>query len=115
MKTLSVEDELTGDYFADDMGNFDFAGITNFETFMNIFIEFVSQKTKMYAKADSELRDDLDDLPSKIASFICNNDREYKKAKEKSKAGDGFRYHQLIIIAEGICFLSTLIRKAFNQ
>ena len=115
MKTLSVEDELTGDYFADDMGNFDFAGITNFETFMNIFIEFVSQKTKMYAKADSELRDDLDDLPSKIASFICNNDREYKKAKEKSKAGDGFRYHQPIIIAEGICFLSTLIRKAFNQ
>lgn len=115
MKTLSVEDELTGDYFADDMGNFDFSGITNFETFMNIFIEFVSQKTKMYAKADSELRDDLDDLPSKIASFICNNDREYKKAKEKSKAGDGFRYHQPIIIAEGICFLSTLIRKAFNQ
>ena len=115
MKTLSVEDELTGDYFSDDMGNFDFSGITNFEAFMNIFIEFVSQKTKLYAKADSELRDDLSDLPTRIASFICNNDREYKKAKEKAKTGGGFHYHQPIIIAEGICFLSTLIRKAFNQ
>ena len=115
MKTLSVEDELTGDYFADDMGNFDFSGVTNFEAFMNIFIEFVSQKTKLYAKADSELRDDLSDLPTRISAFICNNDREYKKAKEKAKTGDGFHYHQPIIIAEGICFLSTLIRKAFNQ
>ena len=115
MKTLSVEDELTGDYFADDMGNFDFSGVTNFEVFMNIFIEFVSQKTKLYAKADSELRDDLSDLPTRISAFICNNDREYKKAKEKAKTGDGFHYHQPIIIAEGICFLSTLIRKAFNQ
>lgn len=115
MKTLSVEDELTGDYFSDDMGNFDFSGITNFENFMNIFIEFVSQKTKLYSKADSELRDDLSNLPSKISAFICNNDREYKKAKEKAKTGDGFHYHQPIIIAEGICFLSTLIRKAFNQ
>lgn len=115
IKSICVEDELTGDYFADDMNYFDFSGVTNFETFMNIFIEFVSQKTKLYPKADSELRDDLDDLSGKIASFICNNDREYRKAKEKSKSGDGFHYHQPIIIAEGICFLSTLIRKAFNQ
>lgn len=115
MKALSVGDELTGDYFTDDMGNFDFSGVTNFESFMDIFIEFVSQKTKMYANAGSELRDDLYDLPSKVAAYICNNDREYRKAKEKSKAGDGFHYHQPIIIAEGMCFLSTLIRKAFNQ
>ncbi|MEG1860225.1 MAG: hypothetical protein RRY07_01780 [Bacteroidaceae bacterium] len=114
-KTISVEDELTGDYFANDMTNFDFKGIKNFENFMSIFIKFVSQKTKLYVKADSELREDLNDLPSKIAAFICNNDREYKKAKEKAKTGDGFHYHQPIIIAEGICFLNTLIRKAFNQ
>lgn len=115
MKTLSVEEELPGDYFADDMENFDFSGITNFEAFMNIFIEFVSHKTKLYPKAENELRDDLAELPGKIASYVCNNDREYKKAKEKAKSGDGFHYHQPIIIAEGMCFLSTLIRKAFNQ
>lgn len=115
MKTLSVEDELNGDYFANDMGNFDFSKVTNFETYMNIFIEFVSQKTKMYRSADSELRDDLSDLPNRISSYICNNDHEYRKAKEKAKTGDNFHYHQPIIIAEGICFLNTLIRKAFNQ
>ncbi len=115
MKTLSIEEELTGDYFNEDMGNFDFSSVKNFEIFMDIFIEFVSQKTKLYPKADMELRDDLEDLPSKIAAFICNNDREYRKAKEKSKTGDGFHYHQPIVIAEGICFLNTLIRKAFNQ
>lgn len=114
MKTLSVEEELAGDYFTEDMGNFDFSGVKNFKTFMDVFIEFVSQKTKLYPKADMELRDDLEDLPSKIAAFICNNDREYRKAKEKSKTGDGFHYHQPIVIAEGICFLNTLIRKAFN-
>lgn len=114
-RSIDVQEELTGDRFAEDMNNFDFSGVKNFETFMNIFIEFVSQKTKLYPRADSELREDLNDLPSKIAAFICNNDREYKKAKEKSKTGAGFHYHQPIIIAEGICFLSTLIRKAFNQ
>ena len=114
-KVLSVEDELTGEFFANDMSNFDFTGTSNFTKFMDIFIEFVSQKTKLYAKAESELRDDLMELPSKISSNIINNDREYKKAKEKAKAGDGFRYHQPIIIAEGLCFLNTLIRKAFNQ
>lgn len=115
MKPLSIDEELSGDYFADDMGNFDFSEVTNFEQFMNIFIEFVSQKTKMYPKADSELRDDIDDLPGKIANSICNNDREYKKAKEVARSGGGFHYHQPIIIAEGISFLNTLIRRAFNQ
>lgn len=114
-KTLSVEEELTGEHFANDMSNFDIKETPNFTAFMDIFIEFVSQKTKLYMKADSELRDDLDDLPSRISSNIINNDREYRKAKEKANAGDGFRYHQPIIIAEGLCFLNTLIRKAFNQ
>lgn len=115
VKPIAVEDELVGNYFANDMNNFDFKDITNFEKFMEIFIEFVSQKTKLYVKADSELRDDLAELPEKIGAFICNNDREYIKAKEKAKTGDGFHYHQPIIIAEGVCFLNTLIKKAFNQ
>lgn len=116
MKDISVEDEFTGDYFANNMDNFDFKGFKNFEIFIDIFIEFVSQKTKIYPNAGSELRDDLNDLPSKISAYIRNNDREYKKAKAKEKTGDGFHYHQPIIIAEGICFLqTTLIRKAFNQ
>lgn len=43
-KELQAEDELTGDYFANEMNNFDFSGIENFEKFMNIFLDFVSVK-----------------------------------------------------------------------
>ena len=112
-RELTVEDELTGDYFANQMNNFDFSGAENFEVFMNTFIEFVSQKTKLYQKADAALREDLEDLPNKVASFICNNDEEYKKAIRKNT--NGFHYHQPIIVAEGSCFLNTLIKKVFNQ
>lgn len=112
-RELTVEDELTGDYFANQMNNFDFSGAENFEVFMNTFIEFVSQKTKLYQKADATLREDLEDLPNKVANFICNNDDEYRKACRKNT--DGFQYHQPIIVAEGSCFLNTLIKKVFNQ
>lgn len=112
-RKLTVEDELTGDYFANQMNNFDFSGAENFEVFMNTFIEFVSLKTTLYQKADAALREDLKDLPNKVASFICNNDDEYRKACKKNT--DGFHYHQPIIVAEGSCFLNTLIKKVFNQ
>ena len=81
---------------------------------MEIFINFVSQKTKLYDNAQ-ELRDEINDLSGRVASYIVNNDSEYKKAKEKAKSGGSFNYHQPIIVAEGICFINTLIRQAFNQ
>ena len=79
---------------------------------MEIFIDFVSQKTRLYPQADN-LREELTDLPNRITSYICNNDDEYRKARRTQ--GDDFTYHQPIIIAEGACFLDTLIKKAFNQ
>lgn len=112
-KELQAEDELTGDYFANEMNNFDFSGIENFEKFMNIFLDFVSVKTHLYPQADNALRNDLADLPNRIASYICNNDTEYRKAR-KSEDGS-FHYHQPLIIAEGVCFLDTLIKKVFDQ
>ena len=111
-KQLNTEDELTGDYFANEMNNFDFSGVANFERFMSIFIDFVSHKTRLYPQAEG-LNEDLKDLPNRITSYICNNDEEYRKAQKNQ--GDGFHYHQPIIIAEGSCFLETLIKKAFNQ
>ena len=111
-KELQTEDELTGEYFANEMNKFDFSGVTNFEKFMEIFIDFVSQKTRLYPQADN-LREELAALPNRITSYICNNDDEYRKARRTQ--GDDFTYHQPIIIAEGACFLDTLIKKAFNQ
>lgn len=115
-KEIHTEEELTGDYFANDMNNFDFSSVPNFDKFINIFIDFVSRRTRMYPQADNDLREDLADLPANIAAYIRNNDTEYKKARKNQDKDNAFKYHQPLIIAEGTCFLNkTLIQKAFNQ
>lgn len=112
--SIAPDDEINGEQFADDMSNFDFSGVQNFEKYMDIFIKFVSKDTKLYQRAEDSLRDEISDLPTRIISF-CTNDQEYKKASKNSKNGGGFHYHQPIIIAEGACFLKSLIAKVFNQ
>lgn len=112
-RDLCPIDELTGEYFDNDMNYFDFAGMECFEEFFNIFINFVSVKTKL-CMVDNELRNDLADLPNKVSGFICQ-DSEYKSAKKKANNGGTFAYHQPLLIAEGACFLEkSLIKKVFN-
>jgi hypothetical protein len=79
---------------------------------MEIFIDLVSRKGNLFSEANRVLRDDIEDLRNKISSTI-QEDSEYKKAVRNS--ADGFNYHQPIIIAEGMGFLNTLIRKVFNN
>lgn len=113
--TILPDDEISGEQFADGMSNFDFAGVQNFEKYMNLYIDFVSKRTNLYKRADETLREDLSDLPTRIIPY-CTSDTEYKKATRNSRSGSGgFHYHQPIIIAEGACFLKALIRKVFNQ
>lgn len=112
-KELLPTDELFSEYFDNDMNYFDFAGMKCFEEFFNIFIDFVSVKTKL-CTVDKELRNDLADLSNKVCSFICQ-DSEYKSAKRKKDKGSRFAYHQPLIIAEGACFLEkSLIRRVFS-
>jgi hypothetical protein len=112
--TIAPDDEITGEQFSDGMSNFDFSDVRNFEKFMDLYIDFVSKRTNLYKKADESLRDDISDLPTRIVPF-CTSDSEYKKAARNNRNGDGFHYHQPIIIAEGACFLKSLVRKIFNQ
>ena len=114
-EVIPVDEELNGECFSDGMSKFSISEVKNFEAFMDIFINFVSQETKLYKNAEVDLREDLADLPSQITGFVCR-DREYVKATKNSHGDESkFNYHQPIIIAEGVCFLNTLIRKAFNQ
>lgn len=110
--TIAPDDEIYGDQFSDGMSCFDFFEVQNFEKFMNIFIRFVSQDTRLYQRAEEALRSEIHELPNRIISF-CTNDPEYKKAIRNNENGEGFHYHQSIIIAEGACFLKTLIDKVF--
>lgn len=112
---VAADEELTGDKFADSMGNFDFKDVCNFRQYMELFINFVSQRTNIYRDAGSSLCDDIDDLPTRIAPF-CTADPEYRKATRNQQSGKdkGFHYHQPVIIAEGACFLESLVKKVFR-
>src|SRR3712207_9424864 len=65
---IAPDDEISGEQFSDDMSNFDFSGVQNFEKFMDIFIKFVSKDTKLYQRAEDSLRDEISELPTRIRS-----------------------------------------------
>lgn len=111
-KVIAVDDELVSAYFDRRMSGFEFTSTDSFQRFMEIFLDLVSKKGNLFADANRALREDIDELKNKITSTI-QNDSEYKKAV--LNAADGFNYHQPIIIAEGMGFLDTLIRKVFND
>lgn len=111
-KVIAVDDELISAYFDRRMSGFEFTSTENFQKFMEIFIDLVSRKGNLFSEANRVLRDDIEDLRNKISSTI-QEDSEYKKAVRN--IADGFNYHQPIIIAEGMGFLNTLIRKVFNS
>jgi hypothetical protein len=111
-KEIAVDDELVSAYFDRRMSGFEFTSTENFQKFMEIFIDLVSRKGNLFSEANRVLRDDIEDLRNKISSTI-QEDSEYKKAVRN--IADGFNYHQPIIIAEGMGFLNTLIRKVFNS
>ena len=113
VRSLNVEEELTGDYFDNRMNNFNFGQAVNLEKFMTIFIDFVSHKTNLYRDAENMLLSDIADVPSRIANNIINNDEEYKKAIRNN--ANGFHYHQPIIMAEALCMLDNLIKKVFDR
>ncbi|MFV9826201.1 hypothetical protein ACNYDD_23350 [Phocaeicola vulgatus] len=69
-RELLPTDELSGEYFDNDMNYFDFTSMECFEEFFNIFINFVSVKTKL-CTMDAELRNDFADLPNKVGAFIA--------------------------------------------
>ena len=106
---LNTDDELSGEFFADNMNKLTFTGTKNFQVFMDVFCDFVSTKTKLYPGV-ADLREDIADLRDRIASYVTE-DYEYKKALKHQ--GGEFPYHQPLIIAEGACFLKTIIKKIF--
>ena len=110
---LNASDELKGDYFANEMNNFSFTSCDNFVKFASIFLDFVSNQTKLYPNAKRELRDDIADVRSRISACVTR-DREYVKAR-KNMGGDAFRYHQPIFMVEAICMLEVLVKKAFRE
>lgn len=111
LRTIDVCEELDGSYFK-DLTKFSFSRGGNFDSFMDVFIHFISKTTKIYQKEgeENELKKDIRDVPGRIKNFL-QNDEEYAKARRSSETK--FPFHQPIIIAEAASYLSTLIEKIF--
>lgn len=109
--SFNTDSELYADYFQ-ELSRFSFNETPNFEGFMEIFYDFVSERTDICRDARTLLEGDLRDLPGRISSLLAN-DPEYRKAQRN--AGNGkFAYHQPILIAEGLAFLRTIVEKLLN-
>ena len=109
LREIGVCEELDGSYFK-DLTKFVFSRGSNFDSYMDAFIRFISRTTKIYEKEEEELKKDMRDVPGRIKNFL-QNDEEYAKARRSSE--EKFPFHQPIIIAEAASYLNTLIEKIF--
>lgn len=105
--TLNENDIVKSDYF-ENIGQFEFPDrMENFETFLELFIDFVSQKAGLVTDV-AALRNRKNELPSLLSSFITN-DSEYDKARNVKQHTGQFEYKFPIFIAEGLCYLDKII------
>lgn len=104
---LDENDVVRNDYF-ENVGQFEFPDkMENFETFLELFIDFVSQKAGLVTDV-ATLRNRKNELPSLLSSFITN-DSEYDKARKVKQQTGQFEYRFPIFIAEGLCYLDKVI------
>ena len=104
---LDENDIVRNDYF-ENVGQFEFPDkMENFETFLELFIDFVSQKAGLVTDV-ATLRNRKNELPSLLSSFITN-DSEYDKARKVKQQTGRFEYRFPIFIAEGLCYLDKII------
>jgi hypothetical protein len=107
-------DIVKDEYFA-NLGQFEFPEkLENFEQFLNIYIDFVGNKTGL-VKDIAALESKSKELPSLLAAFI-QNDSEYNKARIARQTTNNFDYRFPIFIAEGLCYLEkVLIPEVFKS
>ena len=81
--------------------------LENFDAFLEIFIDFVSQKAGLVRDV-AALRNRKDELSSLLSSFI-KNDPEYVKARDNKQRTGIFEYRFPIFVAEGLCYLENIL------
>lgn len=95
------------EYF-ENVGQFEFPEkLENFYTFLEIFIDFVSQKAGLVRDV-AALRNRKDELSSLLSSYI-SNDPEYAKARDNKQQTGIFEYRFPIFVAEGLCYLEKIL------
>lgn len=106
---IAVDQVLDGHYFCNP-AQFELTELENFNTFMDMFLNFVCRETNISGNNEQQMREGLQDLPGRIANFITA-DPEYQKAVDARQ--DKFPYHQSMIITEIAAYLQKMIQQIF--
>lgn len=94
--------------FFENIGQFEFPEhFENFDEFLEIFIDFVSNKAGLVTEI-APLRNKKSQLASLLSSYI-SNDSEYIKAREVKNSTGQFEYRFPLLIAEGLCYLEKIL------
>lgn len=103
------EDTVVENSYFENVGQFEFPSkLENFENFLDIFLDFVSQKAGLVTNI-AALRERKGELPSMLSAYI-SNDSEYDKARQvKNMNGGAFEYRFPIFVAEGLCYLEKIL------
>lgn len=105
------EDAVVENSYFENVGQFDFPEkLENFEDFLEIFLDFVSQKAGLVTNI-AALRERKHELRSLLTSYI-SNDPEYEKArlsKGEGKQTAPIDYRFPIFVAEGLCYLEKIL------
>jgi hypothetical protein len=106
-KLFAEKDVLYAEYFADP-GCFTFPDeLTNFNAFLDIYLDFVGTQTNI-VKNTTSIKMGAANLKEILTSYLMN-DSEWKKANKYKNEGKDFDYRFPLIIAEGLCFLEKVI------
>jgi hypothetical protein len=102
------EDEIIRDQYFEQVTNFVFPErFENFDSFLNVFIDFIGAKTGLVRNI-AKLQQGGELLPNLLESFI-RNDGEYIKAQENKRMAGNFEYRFPILIAVGLCYLEEIL------
>lgn len=94
--------------FFENIGQFEFPDtFENFDEFLEIFIDFVSNKAGLVTEI-AELRSKKSQLSSLLSAYL-SNDSEYIKAREVKNSTGKFDYRFPMFIAEGLCYLERIL------
>jgi hypothetical protein len=106
-KLFDEKDILFAEYFADP-GCFTFPDeLTNFNEFLDIYLDFVGTQTDI-VKNTTSIKMGATNLKELLTAYLTN-DSEWKKANKYKIEGKKFDYRFPLIIAEGLCFLEKVI------
>lgn len=106
---LKLDDIINAKYLEEmDFGISMPQEFTEFNKFLNIFIDFVGPRKTGIIKNTAIIEQKKTELARELKAYILN-DNEWQKADEQRKSGQPFEYQHSLFVLEGMCFMDKFI------